>query len=532
MNPPSESIPVRALAIGRHVWIDRFEMGSTARAWVCTVAAGLLAALVASCGPGQTEEPAPTCEELGTEICSTSLETLRLSIDGSRFLDADGREVILRGANAGGRSKLDPFFPFPFAESGLPEQADAPAFETAAGRYADRLVDWGFNVARMPLSWEALEPERGTYDLEYLGRYRRLAEIMGGRDIRVIVDFHQDVFARPFCGDGFPIWAVPDPVPETPEDCSSWFMGYFTNDAVKAAFDRFWANEDGLRDAFLEMWALVAAELDQVDAVVGFEIVNEPHHGTAEEAEWAADVLTPFYESAASTIRSAAPGALVFFDSTGTDAVNTTTEVQRPAGDFFVFAPHFYHAAAFMGDIPGTPRPSDAEVATFLGRWAGKRGTWDLPVLVGEYGIKPTVEWAAEYVRSNYDAFDLHLLHATIWEYSTTEDDWNDEAMSIIAPDGSETVVVGAAVRAYPRAVAGRITSYAYDSSSLTGELAFEAEAGGVTEISVPERLAADGFQAFLEGVEGCVASCVPGVIHVLATEAGTATLSFEPSER
>ena len=489
-------------------------------------------ALVCACGQDpEGEDPAPDCEEIGADaVCAPGPDSLRLTVDGPVLRDDLGREVMLRGANTGGRSKFAPFFPFPFSESGLPEQADALAFEDAAAAHADMLVDWGMNVARVPFSWEGLEPERGTYDLEYLDRYRLFAEILGERSIRVIVDFHQDVFARPYCGDGFPIWAVPDPVPAPPEDCSSWFMGYFNDDAMKAAFDRFWANEDGLMDAFEAMWRLVAAELWQVDAVIGFEIINEPFKGTADEVEWAESVLRPFYESMAAAIREEAPGAPVFFDATGEDAPNATTDVPRPDGDFFVFAPHFYHAAAFMADIIPTPMPASDEVARYLGRWAGKRDEWDLPVIVGEYGIKPSIDWAPEYIRANYDAFDEHLLHATIWEASTTEDDWNDEAMSITGPGGTEGVTVAAAVRAFPRAVAGSIISYEYDPETLRGTLVFTADADGITEISAPARLYPEGVTASLEGIEGCVESCSPSVLHVLALEAGTATVTFRPA--
>ena len=37
---------------------------------------------------------------------------LIIRADGDRFVDAAGRHVILRGANAGSRSKLPPFYPF------------------------------------------------------------------------------------------------------------------------------------------------------------------------------------------------------------------------------------------------------------------------------------------------------------------------------------------------------------------------------------------------------------------------------------
>ncbi|MBW2260855.1 MAG: hypothetical protein JRG91_02695, partial [Deltaproteobacteria bacterium] len=77
---------------------------------------------------------------------------------------------------------------------------------------------------------------------------------------------------------------------------------------------------------------------------------------------------------------------------------------------------------------------------------------------------------------------------------------------------------------------AGRIDSYEYDPDTLRGTLVFTSEAGGVTEISVPARLYPDGVSAALEGVDGCVESCTPSVLHVLTAETGTATLTFRPA--
>jgi len=71
--------------------------------------------------------------------------------EGMRFVDNAGREVILRGVNAGGRSKLPPFFPF----------EPVPDFNTALEKYADGIQSMGFNVVRLLIIYEAAEPTRG-----------------------------------------------------------------------------------------------------------------------------------------------------------------------------------------------------------------------------------------------------------------------------------------------------------------------------------------------------------------------------------
>lgn len=471
--------------------------------------------LVSGCQEAPCEAPSPL-----------TMTTLRLTVEGGRLLDAEGREVLLRGLNAGGRSKLDPFFPFPFAESDRPEQAGAPPFAEAAAAYAARLGSWGINLVRLPFTWEAVEPVRGSYDATFLGRYQELATAFGQEGIRVVVDAHQDVFARAYCGDGFPPWACPEPLPEPPQDCSGWFMGYLAGDpAMAAAFDRFWAGEDGLVDAFEALWRHVAAALWTVDAVIGFEILNEPYPGTADERDWAAGVLVPFYERLAGAIQEVAPGALVFFDATGLSATTTRTALPRPAGTGLVFAPHYYAMSAF---VEGFPHDPDA-ILTDLGRWADKGVEWDLPVLVGEFGIKPTAEDAARYLRLTYDALDAHRLHSAQWEVSTTADDWNDEAMSVVDPSGADTALVDVLVRPYPRAVAGTLTRFAFDADTGEATLEYDAEAGGISEIAVPLGRYPLGVRLRLRGVPGCAADLGAGLVVVRADRAGPAVLTIRP---
>lgn len=424
------------------------------------------------------------------------LDTQRLTQEGGRLLDSLGREVLLRGINCGGRSKFPPFFPFAFVESGRPDHAGAPTFPLALATYCDRLVGWGLNVVRLPFTWEALEPTRETFDELWLERYVAMAEAIGGRGLRVIVDFHQDVFGRPWYGDGFPLWACDRPLLEVPPHSPKWFMGYINSDDVRRNFDRFWANEDGLLDAFERMWTKMATTLSVLDAVVGFEIINEPAGGTADPTEWATETLTPFYSRLAAHLRASAPDCLVFFDATGLDAISGSCALARPAGEGLVFAPHYYDPSAILegkyngeGDIDGP-----------LAAWAAKGREWDLPVLVGEFGIDPGGLGATEYVRANYQGLDANLLHGTLWEYSSTFDDWNDEAMSVVDGEGNEGPTISSLVRPYPAATAGRLQAFEYDPRSRQGRWSFDAVADGVSELVVPSRLYPGGVSGSIEG--------------------------------
>jgi endoglycosylceramidase len=453
------------------------------------------------------------------------LARLRLVAEGPTLRDAEGRQVLLRGVNAGGRSKFEPFFPFPFAESGLPDQAGEPPFDEAMRAYVDRIVEWGLDVVRLQLSWEALEPTRGVYDDVYLERYSTLAGHLGSRGIRVVVDFHQDVFAAPLCGDGFPLWALPDPDMQPRTDCDAWYMGYMGDAGVDEAFEHFWADEDGVIEAFEAMWRHVAARLWSVEGVIGFEVMNEPYPGTADDEAWARDVLTPFYARMAQVIRDEAPGALIFIDAPGTDAPEGETAVSVPAGGGFVFAPHYYSPSVYIfGPDTGT-----YDTVAELQPWAALRDDWGVPLLVGEFGSVTGTEGGGRYMSACLDALDSYLLHGAAWQYSTTRDDWNAEGYSVTGYGGEETPSAEALVRAYPRAVSGDLVSFAFDAETLEATVVFEARPG-VTEIAAPARLYPDGPASEVGGVDATATYDAEAELLLIETAgAGRATVTLGP---
>jgi endoglycosylceramidase len=92
-----------------------------------------LIALSACSGGGE-----PACRD-GWSVCDGQLR------------DADGRAVILRGANLANAHKAAPYVGF-----------------HEAGDFARLRDDWGLNSIRFLLMWAAVEPEPGVYDSGYL----------------------------------------------------------------------------------------------------------------------------------------------------------------------------------------------------------------------------------------------------------------------------------------------------------------------------------------------------------------------------
>lgn len=131
---------------------------------------------------------------------------------GRLFLDAQGRQVILRGVNLGGDCKV----PHPDGGTEVPTDFSDHRDVSFIGRpfpleeadeHLGRLRHWGFNVLRLLTTWEAVEHRGpGLYDEAYLNYFAEVCRRAGEHGLYVFVDFHQDVWSRMTGGDGAPGW--------------------------------------------------------------------------------------------------------------------------------------------------------------------------------------------------------------------------------------------------------------------------------------------------------------------------------------
>jgi endoglycosylceramidase len=435
----------------------------------------------------------------------------RLVTDGPLLKDGLGRTVFLRGVDAGGRSKFAPYVPFDFPSGG---------FDAALEAYMARAESWGIDAMRVPFTWTALEPTRTsppTYDSAWQAMYLALLASAWAHGIYTVVDFHQDVYSEVFCGDGFPAWTLPnggaDAGPPM-HDCPQWQLEYFTDDAVKAAFDAFWPANSPAMTAYFAAWDEMMSQAADTPGVIGFEPINEPAAGSATLAAFEADTLTPFYSAIAAEMNAKAPKALVFFDGTELDGVQVSTNLGKPEGKNLVFAPHFY---------PIEQQPSSVMLG--LGTWAGFAKTWDLPVLVGEFGSTNTNAATLPYMQSVFAGLDAYGLGGTEWEYSVSVDLWDSEMDSVVDPDGGEFPVAQALIRPFARAVAGGGITQSYDVGSRVFTLSYTATAG-VTELRAPARAYPTGFTVQVTG--GCYDRfTVPGEVLVQGSPGAMVTVEL-----
>ena len=185
-------------------------------------------------------------------------------------------------------------------------------FTAADARTLARL---GFNVVRLGIIWEGLEPgpaavgpndprycsphlgatrfpslgRADPYDpatvRAYLARTDRIVTLLSRAGIRVVIDMHQDAWGSafsypagptPWNGEGAPLWATctgaaTDTMPVTWGQADG-------SPAVQAALHHFWANDvrGDLQGQFARVWQAVGRHYRDDPDVIGYEVINEP----------------------------------------------------------------------------------------------------------------------------------------------------------------------------------------------------------------------------------------------------------------
>ncbi|KIK98867.1 glycoside hydrolase family 5 protein [Paxillus rubicundulus Ve08.2h10] len=244
----------------------------------------------------------------------------RIERQGRHFVDAFGRVCSLRGVNVSGCSKI----PANHSHDKFPADHHSVTFVgrpfplEEAPQHFSRLRRWGLSFIRFLITWEAVEHAGpGIYDMEYLTYIKNLLSMLPEYGLSAFVVIHQDVWSRYSGGSGAPAWTLENvgfDLHALEESRAAWLLGVKGGGHVEAErgiwpcgyqklaaatmMTCFWAGDtfapklkitapngdvksvqQYLQDAFLDMYTLVAQTLGDVDGVLGFEVMNEPHRG-------------------------------------------------------------------------------------------------------------------------------------------------------------------------------------------------------------------------------------------------------------
>lgn len=188
-----------------------------------------------------------------------------LSTSGDKFVDQNGRTVILNGINHVNKNP----------EQGYLNNDDEALFK--------QFSEWGFNCVRFGINWDGLEPEPGKINEAYLKEIDKRVAWAEKYGIWLILDMHQDLYGRKY-GNGAPLWATIDEnLPHETGDV--WSDAYLVSPAIHKSFDNFWKNAPapdgvGIQDHYIYVWSTLAKRYANSPAVAGFDIMNEPFMGS------------------------------------------------------------------------------------------------------------------------------------------------------------------------------------------------------------------------------------------------------------
>ncbi|MEV0634949.1 cellulase family glycosylhydrolase [Streptomyces sp. NPDC050619] len=447
-----------------------------------------------------------------------------VTVQDGRFTDRHGREIVLRGYNVSGETKLAENKGLPFASV-----ADAKKSATALRALG------GGNSVRFLLSWAYAEPVRGQVDTAYLAAATDQMRAFLDAGIRVYPDFHQDLYSRYlfdpdswYTGDGAPKWAVdagnyPD---ESCGICLFWGQNITQNEAVKRATYDFWHNAYGLQDAFLTTAQKTMAYVKQhVSAaefagVVGFDPYNEPHAGVYDSGQtsraWERDVLWPFYEKFRARMDTAGwQDKPAFVEPNLFWNANISFQKQEGGlldagtlGPDYVFNTHFYDQKAISGIfMPG--KAADGQYSADFGTVRDRAAATNTAGIISEFGhplAGNVSDKAPTVLKGMYQALDSRLpgaswwsdptasgsvLSGTQWQWDiyngrhrelmngnpdkvlTSGDAWNDEDLSAVRLDDTGKAALRQDARlldrVYPSATAGTTVGFTYEDRSRDG---------------------------------------------------------------
>lgn len=189
-----------------------------------------------------------------------------LAVRDGRFVDPEGRQVLLHGLSVINKNKQENYRSWQGPED-----------------FA-RLRDWGMNCVRLGILWDGLEPKPGVFDEEYLKSVDQRIAWAKAAGLYVFLDMHQDLYSYKY-SDGAPEWAtLTDGQPHVAGG-GVWSDAYISSLAIQRAFDNFWANRPcadgvGVQDHFARAWRHVAQRYANEPTVIAFDLFNEPNIGS------------------------------------------------------------------------------------------------------------------------------------------------------------------------------------------------------------------------------------------------------------
>jgi len=484
------------------------------------------------------------CKKLVLILCatawySTATNAIHWDTNLRQYVDGQGRVRIFHGMNV--VYKQDPW---------LPPTENFTNQTSLAAKDMDLLRSWGFNAVRLGVMWPGVEPKHNEISQAYLQQAAKIVDELGNRGIYTIVDLHQDIGSRRFCGEGFPEYYVdellgdngslvatakPFPAPkENPavnssgfpslEDClKTPFQDYYATYQVGALWRSLYETGSALNSGFLRFWSAVATEFKNVDHVLGYDLLNEPSGwcitgscrsipdlGNTVEKEF----LMPLYQAAAAQIRQVDPNHILFYEPT----VYPKLKQLLTGGHAFPEAVLgndtqqglAYHVYCQPNDGAGIMAGIECKLAQdiFTNEFYSFLGKYPVAGFMTEFGAIGDSKGELNHLNRLMGFADDQFFSWTYWMLKSYHDfTTSNKAEPLYGPDGQvEMQKLRTLSRTYAQAVQGMPMRMRFDPANADFEFDFKASnATGPTEIYLNEDLHYPNGYSVSVSPEGCI---------------------------
>jgi endoglycosylceramidase len=431
---------------------------------------------------------------------------------GPYLYDSSGRVTTLHGVNA-----VDKHSPFVL----IPSSGRRWTFNRDDAR---SIASLGFNVVRLGLLWQGIEPGQGgalndpatctvgrptgttmlntaVADI-YLQRLKKTVDLLGQFHVYTLLDMHQDVYSQAFRGEGAPAWAVCTNNMPIVSLGGRWSTSY-SSSTLRIAEDHFWSNDvvGNLQGQYDLAWSMIATYFRHDPWIIGYDPYNEPYSPelmASDNKHFATD-LECFYTGRAH------PGTLDGDEApmacpTGDPSVGVVPSIERADPNHLVFIEpdnysvrrqlpsllgqmdfpnlvYNFHAYCGSRSLTGDPLNLSSCVGQILKNISTRRA--ELPAMatsrqpggpawfMGEFGASQSVP-LLNAVTTLTNGYQLGWAYWS-WKYY---DDPTGSSHEALAPEGGRfTGAASVLDRPYGEAVAGRPVSSSFSVSTQTFHL-------------------------------------------------------------
>ncbi|WVQ63130.1 uncharacterized protein L199_001281 [Kwoniella botswanensis] len=335
-----------------------------------------------------------------TSVSSGSVSSGYLQTSGSKIVDSDGNEVVLRGTNIGGWLVWEDWM-CGITDSTNPDRFPLNTLETRFGTDKantlweawinnwltsddfDNIANIGFNVIRLPFGFRNLYDASGNWRDDAFTHLDWAVAQAKSRGIYVILDFH--------------IWA-----------------------GQQASYSAISENTDdgqSQRDAAGEIWKKVATHYLGESIIAAFDVINEP------TGSYGNNLQQDLYDA----VRSVDANRIIIHESISTD----------PSTYGWTNVVYSFHEYLMMGsDYDSNVQQYAESVQAYVDKWTG----YGIPSMLGEFMADGET---LSYILNQANKYNLSWLS---WAHSTVNMGrwglWNHQAFYVdVSSDSYDTIL-------------------------------------------------------------------------------------------